>query len=152
VESIPSEATRTAGENRNYVFRGDDHFQGGAVGRTLGIEAEAADIQNFADHVLRKESNRSSRYVSVTDEIKVARKFTSATDNRYVSKIELVRLRELEAQGIVKIWAPDQVYDSLRAGPKKLARQAADVRAAMRRNSELLIEGQIPAGILERAN
>lgn len=35
---------------------------------------------------------------------------------------------------------------------RKLARQAADVRNAMRRNSELLIEGQIPADYLERVN
>jgi len=38
------------------------------------------------------------------------------------------------------------------ASAKKLAKQAADVRTAMRRNSEILIEGQIPAGVLEQAN
>jgi len=118
----------------------------------LGGEADAADIQNFADHVLRKESNRTSRYVSFTKEIKVARRFTSAADNRYVSKADLAALRELEAQGVIRIWDPDQVQAALMAGPRKLAKQASDVRAAMKRNSEILVEGQIPAGVLERAN
>jgi hypothetical protein len=133
----------------SHIFRGDDNYRGGPVGRAFGADADAADIQNFADHVLRKESNRSSRYVSFTKEVKIARKFTSALDNRYVSKADLVVLRQLEANGIIRIWDADQVYSALREGPKKLAKQASDVRTAMRRNSELLIEGQIPAGTLE---
>lgn len=62
------------------------------------------------------------------------------------------RLRDLEAQGQIKIWTPDKVYEALRNGPKKLRKQAADVRAAMQKNSEILIEGQIPAGILRGTN
>ena len=102
--------------------------------------------------MLRKESNLTSRYTSFTEEVKVARRFTSASDNRYVSKAALAALRELEAQGVIRIWDPDQVDAALSAGPKKFAKQAADVRAAMIRNSEILIEGQIPAGILEQTN
>jgi hypothetical protein len=149
VAGAAAEAAENAEQQRNYIFRGDDNYRSGPAGRALGAEADAADIQNFADHVLRKESNRSSRYVSFPEEVKVARKFTSASDNRYVSKAEMAALRELEARGVIRIWDADQVYASLRAGPKKLAKQAADVRTAMRRNSEILIEGQIPAGILE---
>jgi hypothetical protein len=37
-------------------------------------------------------------------------------------------------------------------GPRKLAKRAADVRAALKRNHEVLIEGQIPAGVLVRVN
>jgi len=37
-------------------------------------------------------------------------------------------------------------------GPRKLTKQAADVRAAMRRNRELLIEGEIPARVLGLVN
>jgi hypothetical protein len=47
---------------------------------------------------------------------------------------------------------PDQVYEVLAQMPKKIARQAADVRAAMMRNREILIEGQIPGGFLSRVN
>lgn len=46
-------------------------------------------------------------------------------------------------------WDPEHVEAALVAGPRKLAKQAADVRRAMIRNSEILIEGQIPDGILE---
>ena len=136
----------------SYIFRGDDNYRDSPVGRPLGAEADAADIQNFADHVLRKESNRSSRYLSFTEEVKIARGFTSASDNRYVWKALVAALRKLEAQGVIRIFDPDQVYATLSTGPKKLARQAADVRAVMRRNSEILIEGRIPIGILERTN
>ncbi len=55
-------------------------------------------------------------------------------------------------QGTIELWDPEQVYDALRQGPKRLAKQAADVRAAMRRSSEILVEGQIPDGVLERVN
>jgi hypothetical protein len=146
------EAAVTSGMKRNYLFRGDDNYVGGPVGRALGSDADAADIQDPAEHVLRKESERSSRYTSFTEEVNVARKFTSAQDNRRVHKAELVELRNLEAHGVIRILDPDRVYEALLASGKKLAKQAADVRTAMRRNSEILIEGQIPAGVLEQAN
>jgi hypothetical protein len=151
-EGTTAEADGNHAKARNFLFRGDDNYRGGPAGRALGAEADTADIQNFADHVLRKESNRTSRYTSFTQELKVARKFTSASDNRYVSKADIAALRELETQGQIRIWDPDQVEAALREGPRKLPKQAADVRAAMRRNSEILVEGRIPVGILERTN
>ena len=63
-------------------------------------------------------------------------------------KSKSTKLRELEHQAIIRIWNPDQVYDAIKDVPGKLAKQAGDVRTAMRRNSEILIEGQIPPGIL----
>jgi hypothetical protein len=136
-------------DGRSYLFRGDDRYRGGPVGCALGAEADAAEIQSFADHVLRKESNRSSRYASFTTETRIARRFTTAPDNRFVRKAELAALRALESQGTIRIWDADQVYDSLNTGPRKFAKQSADVRAAMRKNSELLIEGQVLQGVLE---
>ena len=133
-------------EARKYVFRGDESYRGGPVGRELGDEADAADIQDFADHVLRKESTRSSRFTSFTRELKIARLiFTSGTDNCLVIKVEFSRLQELKSRGVLRIWEADQVFDSLSHGPGKLAKRAKDVRTAMQRNRELLIEGQIPA-------
>ena len=38
--------------------------------------------------------------------------------------------------------------EAMKAMSGKLAKQAGDVRATMKRNSEILIEGQLPAGIL----
>lgn len=137
-----------ATDGKKYIFRGDDKYRGGAVGRAFGPDADAAQIQSFTDHVLRKESNVTSRFTSFTTEMKIARKFTRSIDDRKVSKAELTKLRELECQGNIRIWDPDQVFDAQKDGPRKVARQAGDLWAAMRRNSEILIEGQIPAGIL----
>lgn len=142
----------TVTDTRTYFFRGDDRYTGGYVGRALGTHADAADIQNPADHVLRKESSRSSRFTSFSLEVAVARKFTSASDNRCVIKVKVSSLEELESQGILRILNADRVFEILREGPRKYAKQAADVRTAMLRNCEILIEGQIPAELLERTN
>jgi hypothetical protein len=40
------------------------------------------------------------------------------------------------------------VFEELQKHAKKLARQAFDVRTAMQRNAEVLIEGQLPAEVL----
>src|SRR5260370_945127 len=136
-------------DQRTYVFRGDDGYVSGPVGLALGDDADAADLQNFADQVLRKETRLSSRYRSFTDNVRIARRFTSAEDNRNVRKAEVSRLRELESQGVLRLWDADQVFEALQEGPKKLAKQAADVRTAMRRNREILIEGQVPAELLK---
>jgi hypothetical protein len=149
---LPEEMAEGTSDDRKYIFRGNADDRSGSVGRKLGGDADAADIQNFADHVLRKESHLSSKYTSFTTETRVARRFPPAPDNRYVSKVDFARLRELESQGEIRIWDPDQVFEWLRQGPRKLAKRAADVRTAMRRNGEILIEGQIPAGFLEPAN
>ncbi len=77
---------------------------------------------------------------------------TTASDNRFVRKAELTALRALEAKGEIRIWDPEPVAAALAAGPRKLAKRAADVRAAMVRNSESLIEGQIPGGVLSPTN
>jgi hypothetical protein len=159
---LQSPADETAGNSEpveteepgkiRYIFRGDDYYRGGPVGRPLGAEADAADIQDMAEHVLRKESRRTSRYTSFTRETKIARKFTSFPDNRHVRKVEMVVLRDLAIRGIIRIWQPDQVHAALRQNSGKLAKQAADVRAAMQKNREILIEGQIPEGVLQPAN
>ncbi len=149
---IDSEPAGRFSEDRKYIFRGDDSFKGGTIGRAFGPEADEADIQDFAEHVLRKETSRNSRYVSFTEEIKIARRFTSAADNQHLVKVTMARLRELETAGQIRIWNPDQVFAALRAGPKKLARRAFDTQTAMKRNSEILIEGLIPADVLAKVN
>jgi hypothetical protein len=143
------DAAATSATKRTYLFRGDDKYASGSVGLAWGADGDAADIQNAADHVLRKESRRSSRYMSFTEDIKIARRFTSAPDNRHVCKVEVAALPNLVARGVIRMWNPDRVYEALLASGKKLAKQAADVRTTMRRNNEILIEGQIPASILE---
>ncbi len=70
---------------------------------------------------------------------------------RHVSKAEMEGLRELEARGVIRIHTSDSVYDALKAGPRKTSKEAGAVRDAMKRNGEILIEGQIPEGVLQRA-
>jgi hypothetical protein len=144
---MDDEAGAEFGSTRGrYLFRADDGYRGGPVGRALGLEADLADIQDFAGHVLRKESRVTSRFTSFTLEVKIARRFTSVADSRFIRKVELAKLRILESQGVIQIWDPDQVLEAMRKGASKLAKQAADVRAAMRRNREVLIEGQVSEG------
>lgn len=140
------------GAENSFYFRGDSAYRGGPIGRALGEEADSADIQDCADHVLRKESRRTSRFSSFTTEVAVARKFTAAMDNRDVHKVSVAELRQLQSTGSIRIFSPEIVYNELLAAGCKLARQAADVRAAMLRNKELLIEGQIPAVVIQRVN
>src|SRR5690242_10465581 len=111
-------------EDSTYLFRGDDLYTGGSIGFALGKDAEGADIQDLSEHVLRKQKGRTSRYVSFSKELKIARKFTSSQDNRLVIKAPMNRLRELEASGILILWDADQVFDSLRQGAHKLAKKA----------------------------
>lgn len=128
-----------------YLFRGNSNYRDGPIGKALDMDADEADIQNPADHVLRKQSRLSSRYASFTTEVAIARSFTSAPDNRYIRKVDLKELRKLESNGRICLLDADRVYNELlMSDKKKLVRQAADVRAAMKRNNEVLIEGQIP--------
>lgn len=117
------------------------------MGLDLAAEADTADIQTWADHVLRKESGQSSRYLSLTMEIAVARRF-AANDDRHVYKIAAVSLRQLETDRGIRVWHPDDVHEAMLNGPKKMARQANDVWSAMKRNSEILVEGAIPARVV----
>lgn len=140
------------GFGATYFFRGDSNYRGGPIGKALGVEADSADIQNCADHVLRKESRRSSRYSSFTTEVAIARKFTSAEDNRYIRKVKTTGLLRLIANGTIRLLDPETVYNELLSQEAKLVRQAADVRATMLRNNEVLIEGQLPIEIIETVN
>lgn len=122
------------------------------MGRAFGIEADAAAIQSFADHVLRKESRLSSRFTSFSEEVSIARKFTKATDNRLLHKVNRKTLEALQSSGIIKLWHPEQIYHAMLSSPRKIAKQAGDVLAAMVKNCEILIEGQIPSGVMERVH
>lgn len=133
-----------------YLFRGDNDYRGGPIGLPLGPIADAAEIQSFEQHVLRKAYGISSRFVSFTTELKVARSFTARNDNRYVVKVLDFDLRTLEEGGTIRVWSPEAVFVAMRQRDRKVARQAADVRAAMIRNSEVLIEGEIPPEVVHR--
>jgi hypothetical protein len=100
----------------------------------------------------RKESRFTSRFSSFTTELKIAKRFTSASDKRALRKVEWTKLKDLESRGVIRLWDPDPVFEEMKAMSGKLAKQAGDVRATMRRNSEVLIEGQLPAEFILPGN
>jgi hypothetical protein len=131
----------------SYLFRGDAGYAGGPVGLPLDSpEARAADIQDPADHVLRKASARTSIFVSFTTKLAVADRFGG--DRRSVLKVAVVALQQLESAGTIRMWTPEATWASLRQAGKKAAKHATATRDAMRRNAEVLIEGQIPEDVI----
>jgi hypothetical protein len=141
----------------SYLFRADDNYRmGDPVGFELDSEeAMEADIQNPLAHVLDKESGQTSRYVSFSVAIAIKggggpRRFTK---NNKILKVALAALQQLEANGRIRIYTPEQVTEMIRKNPKKkINRQANNVQAAMEKNGEVLIEGQIPGDIIVAAN
>src|SRR5260370_35221349 len=95
-----------------YIFRGDKNYRRGPVGIPIDSEeAQAADIQNPADHVLRKEPGRTSIYTSFTARVSVAERFGEL---RWIIKAEVAVLRELEADGVIRLLLPSDAFERLR--------------------------------------
>jgi hypothetical protein len=131
----------------SYVFRGDRNYHRGAVGLSLdGKEAQTADIQNPADHVLRKEPGKTSIYSSFTARLSVAERFSEL---RWIVKAEVAALQKLEAEGVIRLLLPSDAYDLLKRSGRRLANEAGPTRDYMLRNAEVLVEGQIPARVIE---
>jgi len=62
------------------------------------------------------------------------------------SLVALEALKQLEAEGKIRIYSPEQVAELIRQNPKKkISKQANNVKGAMEKNGEILIEGQIPS-------
>lgn len=121
-----------------FLFRGDDFYSGGPVGRPLGSDA---DITTAWEHVRRK-SNETSIFTSFAEDRKSAAKFT---DGNNIYKVDLDRIRQLEADGVIKTYTPDEIFDMMRnSADTKIRRDASNVRDIMRKNKEILVEGQIP--------
>src|SRR5438874_4715282 len=132
----------------SYIFRGDRYYRRGPVGLPRGSkEALAADIQNPVDHVLRKEPGKISIYSSFTARLSIAERFGEL---RWIIKAEVAALRKLEAEGVIRLLLPSDAYDLLKRSGRRLANAAGPTRDYMLRNAEVLVEGQIPAHIVER--
>jgi hypothetical protein len=112
-------------------------------------EAQAADIQTPMDHVLRKESRKSSIFTSFTIKVAVAERF--AGEKKSIVKVAMGILGRLEAEGKIRLWAAEDAYRWLREAGTKLAKHASATRDAMRRNAEILVEGQIPGEVIQQA-
>ncbi|GAA6617150.1 hypothetical protein [Scytonema sp. NUACC26] len=60
-----------------------------------------------------------------------------------ILKVAWQALQELEIEGKIRIYTPEQVAEIIRQNPKKkINKQANNLKAAMDKNGEILIEGQ----------
>jgi hypothetical protein len=124
-------------------------FWPGPIGRPIDPALpDAQRAQNAFDHVKQKIGPEESGLTSWTQESKIARDKFAGGDPRSVTKVSMEDLRQLEQQGKIKIYTPEDVETLLlNSGNKKLAKQASAIRQQMERNREILIAGEIPPGI-----
>jgi len=103
------------------------------------------------DHVLNKKSGKSSRYVSFLTVISIpggggSKKFTKKNK---ILKAAWEALHQLASDGKIRIYTPEQVAEMIRQNPKRLiSKQANNVKIAMEKKGEILIEGQIPGALI----
>jgi hypothetical protein len=134
-----------------YIFRGDDGYKEGSLGSEIGgKEAEEADIQTPWEHVSEKESYQTSRYVSFSERIKMPGNRGAAffTKKNKIIKVAWDALKQLESEGIIKIYTPEFVEYLMLQQKRKVSKRATAIREEMEKNGEILIEGQIPKEII----
>jgi hypothetical protein len=149
VVNVKEEVEKASSPEPSFLFRADDDYKmGNPVGFELDSEdAQQVNIKSPLEHVLDKESGDTSIYVSFSTAIRMpggggAIKFTKKNK---MLKVASEALKQLEAEGKIKIYTPEQVAELIRQNPKKkISKQANNVKAAMEKNGEILIEGQIP--------
>jgi RHS repeat-associated protein len=138
-DGAPTHATDPLGLSK-FLYRGDDYRRkNDPIGYPLGSpEAESADVQTPWDHVQKKQSDMTSRYISLSMEQKNASKFGSTY------KISREEIERLEKAGTIKVLTPERVRSMMEEeGMSKSAIQG--VMQDMQKNNEILVEGQIPA-------
>jgi hypothetical protein len=70
-----------------------------------------------------------------------------------ILKVPWSALQQLASDGKIRIYNPEQVAEMIRENPqKKISKQANNVKAAMEKNGEILIEGQIPGDFIVLVN
>ena len=147
------EFDKASSSELSYLFRADDNYK---IGNSIGFELDseeaiAADIQNPWVHVLDKESTQTSRYISFSSAIAIkggggSQKFTKKNK---IIKVLWEVLQQLKTNGKIRIYTPEDVAEIISQHPKKkIRRKANDVKAAMEKNGEILIEGQIPGSVV----
>lgn len=140
-------------DDPNYIFRGDARYvKGNPVGVVLDVESEPAG-QEFINHVFPKKG-RATRFVSFSRTFKSAAGFTKGGTGARgrIFRVPFKALRQLEQEGKLRIYNADQVARRVSQDPDpNVSRQGNNVKRIMQNNQEILIEGQIPAGLITRA-
>ena len=135
-----------SGYDSGYYFRGDvdyDIRRKPPVGLPIG---SSADIMNPYDHVMNKRSGQSSIFTSFATLIST--KFTKGDENK-VYKVSVKELEKLQQQGIIKIYDVNNVGDLMK---DRSSRDVAHVKENMKKNNEILIEGEIPGEVMKPTN
>lgn len=146
---------------KSYLFRGDGLYQlGDGIGFELdSSEADAADIQTPWEHVQDKKPGQSSRYTSFATTLKSAKKFAEAIieqqGKKVIKKSQILKaaldmLEQLQTQGVIRIYTPEDVAAKMSVHEEKAVRNnSKNIYKNMTKNDEVLIEGQIPGEILK---
>ncbi len=133
----------------NTLFRGDDSYkQGDPLGWKIGSpEWENAKIQTPWEHVnnnLPEPSSQKSRFTSFAQKVDDAITFT---DKGKVLKVRLKDLQEVEG---IEIYTPERVKQMMKDASMK-SKEINAIYDQMTGNSEILIEGEIPASLISLA-
>lgn len=145
------EVEQAGNSGSRYIFRGDDEYRGGSLGLEIGSkQAEEADIQTPWEHVSKKESYQTSRYISFSERIKMPgnRGAIFFTKKRIIIKVSWDTIKHLESEGKIKVYTPEFVENVMLQQKRKISKRAQAVRDEMEKNGEILIEGQLPEEIL----
>ncbi|MDF5715218.1 MAG: hypothetical protein PUP93_15380, partial [Rhizonema sp. NSF051] len=149
--NIQEKAEQSEVSGSRYIFRGDDQYKDSSLGFEIGgKEAEEADIQTPWEHVSEKESYQTSRYISFSERIKISGTRGAAffTLKNKIIKVAWDALKQLEREGIIKIYTPETVENLMLQQKRKVSKRATAIREEMEKNGEILIEGKIPKEIL----
>jgi hypothetical protein len=69
---------------------------------------------------------KTSRYTSFSTKRRGAEKVGKG-ENRFINKVLRDRLVELRDQGAIRIWEPDDVYDAMKTGGRRISSQAGNI-------------------------
>lgn len=147
----PEAEAEQASKSGRYIFRGDDEYRGGSLGFGIASkQAFEADIQTPWEHVSKKESYQTSRYISFSERIRMSgnRGAIFFTKKRIIIKVSWDTIKQLESQGTIKVYTPADVESIMLQQKRKISKRAQAVRDEMEKNGEILIEGQLPEEIL----
>jgi len=138
------------GLESNYLYRGDDNYDGGDVGIPLG---KSAAIETTWEHVKFGDnpSHKDSKFKSYSENMQIAKGFTKKEG--MVTKVSKETLKQLEAEGKIKIYTPEKVVEMMKnSNDKDLMKEANNVKEIMNKNKEILVEGTIEKKNIKKCN
>lgn len=134
IENPKVEVEQASNSGSRYIFRGDDEYRGGSLGFQIGSkQAEEADIQTPWEHVSKKESYQTSRYMSFSERIRMPgnRGAIFFTKKKIIIKVSWDTIKHLENEGKIKVYTPEAVENVMLQQKRKISKRAQAVRDEM---------------------